>query len=116
MPRKLNNIKKKTQKKSREKPYKHPIPSQNDLIDFLTNIGKPLKVEPILKAFSLKGQRMRALLVDRLQSMVRAGQILENRRGELCLTAKLDLVTGKVTGHRDGFGFVIHDGGGPDDC
>ncbi|MCH7536635.1 MAG: ribonuclease R [Proteobacteria bacterium] len=115
MPRKPNKIKKKTQKKSREKPYKHPIPSQNDLIDFLTNIGKPLKVEPIIKAFSLKGQRMRALLVDRLQSMVRAGQILENRRGEFCLTAKLDLVTGKVTGHRDGFGFVIRDDGDPDD-
>ena len=115
MPRKPNKIKKKTQKKSREKPYKHPIPSQNDLIDFLTNIGKPLKVEPILKAFSLKGQRMRALLVDRLQSMVRAGKILENRRGEFCLTAKLDLVTGKVTGHRDGFGFVIRDDGDPDD-
>ncbi|MCH8943900.1 MAG: ribonuclease R [Proteobacteria bacterium] len=115
MPRKPNKTNKKTQKKSREKPYKHPIPSQNDLIDFLTNVGKPLKVEPILKAFSLKGQRMRALLVDRLQSMVRAGQILENRRGEFCLTAKLDLVTGKVTGHRDGFGFVIRDDGDPDD-
>ncbi|MCH8278551.1 MAG: ribonuclease R, partial [Proteobacteria bacterium] len=32
-----------------------------------------------------------------------------------CLTAKLDLVTGKVTGHRDGFGFVIRDDGDPDD-
>ncbi len=97
------------------KPYKHPIPSQNDLIDFLTDVGKPLKVEPILKAFDLKGQRMRSLLVDRLQAMVRAGQILENRRGEYCLTAKLDLVTGQVSGHRDGFGFVIRDDGDPED-
>ena len=115
MPRKPNKTKKKSKKQSRSKPYKHPIPSQNDLIDFLTEIGKPLKVEPILKAFSLKGQRMRALLVDRLQGMVRSGQILENRRGEFCLTAKLNLVTGKVSGHRDGFGFVIRDDGDPDD-
>ena len=50
---------------------------------------------------------MRSLLVDRLFAMVRAGQILENRRGEYCLTAKLDLVTGTVSGHRDGFGFVF---------
>jgi ribonuclease R len=47
--------------------------------------------------------------------MVRAGQILENRRGEFCLTAKLDLVTGTVNGHRDGFGFVVRDDGEPDD-
>lgn len=111
MPRKAI----KTKKKSRAKPYKHPIPSQNNLIDFLNKIGKPLKVEPILKEFGLKGQRMRSLLVDRLRSMVRAGQILENRRGEYCLTAKLDLVTGKVSGHRDGFGFVIRDDGEPED-
>ena len=110
MPSKPSNTKKK-----KTKPYKHPIPSQNELIDFLTDVGKPLKVEPILKAFSLKGQRMRSLLVERLQVMVRAGQILENRRGEYCLTAKLHLVTGSVSGHRDGFGFVIRDDGEPED-
>lgn len=105
----------KAKSKAQGEPYKHPIPTQNELIDFLTDVGKPLKSEPILKAFSLKGQRMRALLIERLQSMVRAGQILENRRGEFCLTAKLDLVTGKVSGHRDGFGFVIRDDGESED-
>lgn len=119
LPSKPTKTRKKTTMKSDNKrtakPYKHPIPSQNDLIDFLNDVGKPLKVEPILTAFSLKGQRMRSLLVERLQVMVRAGQILENRRGEFCLTAKLDLVTGKVSGHRDGFGFVIRDDGEPED-
>jgi ribonuclease R len=55
------------------------------------------------------------LLADRLYAMVRAGKILENRRGEFCLTAKLDLVTGVVNGHRDGYGFVRRDDGEPDD-
>ncbi len=96
-------------------PYKHPIPSQNELIDFLNEAGKPLKINNILQGLELNGQRMRTLLTDRLHAMVRAGQILENRRGEFCLTAKLDLVTGTVSGHRDGFGFVIRDDGGPDD-
>jgi ribonuclease R len=58
---------------------------------------------------------MRAQMGERLYAMVRAGQILENRRGEFCLTAKLDLVTGTVSGHRDGFGFVVRDDGEPDD-
>jgi ribonuclease R len=106
---------KKTKAARKSKAYKHPIPSKNELIDFLNEAGKPLKVEKILAGFSLKGQRMRTLLVDRLYGMVRAGQILENRRGEYCLTAKLDLVTGTVSGHRDGFGFVIRDDGEPED-
>ena len=105
----------KKKKAHKGKAYKHPVPSPNKLIDFLTEAGKPLKAEAILKAFDLKGQRMRSLLVDRLYAMVRAGQILENRRGEFCLTAKLDLVTGTVSGHRDGFGFVIRDDGESDD-
>jgi len=105
----------KTSKTKKSRPYKHPIPSRNDLLDMLTDVGKPIKIEPILKAYSLKGQRMRSLLIEQLQEMVRAGQILENRRGEYCLTAKLDLITGKVSGHRDGFGFVIRDDGESED-
>ena len=107
--------KKKAAKSKKDKPYKHPIPSRNDLLDMLTDVGKPLKAEPIMEAFGLKGQRVRSLLIDQLNDMVRAGQILENRRSEYCLTAKLDLVTGKVSGHRDGFGFVVRDDGEPDD-
>jgi len=68
-----------------------------------------------MKDLGLKGQRTRGLLIDRLYKMVRAGQIIENRRNEFCLTAKLDLITGTVSGHRDGFGFVIREDGGGDD-
>lgn len=113
--RHLPRKKQKSKTPHKGKPYKHPIPGPNELIKFLTEAGRPLKVERILKGFELKGQRVRSLLVDRLHSMVRTGQILENRRGEYCLTAKLDLVTGTVSGHRDGFGFVVRDDGVPDD-
>ncbi len=111
MPRKQ----KKNDRSRKGKRYRHPVPGPNELIDFLTEAGKPLKADAILDAFGLRGQRMRSLLVDRLYAMVRAGQILENRRGEYCLTAKLDLVTGKVSGHRDGFGFVVRDDGESED-
>ena len=111
MPRKTE----KSKSPRKRKPYKHPMPNPNQLIDFLNEAGKPLKTEEIMIGFRLKGQRMRSLLVDRLYAMVRAGQVLENRRGEFCLTAKLDLLTGTVSGHRDGFGFVVRDDGEPDD-
>ena len=67
-----------------------------------------------MKGFDLKGQRMRTLLADKLTKMVRAGQIIENRRGEYCLLEKLELITGTVSGHQDGFGFVARDDGGDD--
>jgi len=100
--------------KRQKKTYKHPIPSRNALIDYLTEAGRPQKADAILKGLSLKGQRMRSLLVDRLDAMVRAGQIIENRRHEYCLTEKLELVTGTVSAHRDGFGFVMPDDGADD--
>lgn len=97
-----------------KKNYKHPIPSRNKLIEFLEDAGKPLKTKAIMSGFSLKGQRMRALLVETLTGMLRAGQIIENRRHEYCLTQKLELTTGRVSGHKDGFGFVIPDDGSAD--
>ena len=100
--------------KKRKESYQHPIPSRNTLLDYFEAVGKPVKAEQILDAFELRGQRMRTLLVDRLQEMVRAGQVIENRRREFCLTSKIDLIAGRVSGHRDGFGFVIRDDGGDD--
>ncbi len=104
-------------KKTRKtgKTYKHPIPDRNTLIDHLEDAGRPQKAEPILEAFGLKGQRMRTLLVERLDQMVRAGQIIRNRRGAYCLTPKLELIAGTVTGHKDGFGFVRRDDGDGED-
>ena len=104
----------KNKSKKPKKPYKHPIPGRNELIDALTEAGRPQKADALLKAFGLKGQRMRGLLVERLDAMVRAGQIIRNRRKEYCLTEKLELVTGTVSGHRDGFGFVLPDDGSAD--
>jgi ribonuclease R len=106
-----------TKKRSRQtkKPYKHPIPTRNELIEFLEKAGRPLKVKELIDGFSLKGERMRTLLEERLEAMHRAGQIIENRRREYCLTAKLDLVTGTVSGHPDGFGFVVRDDRDGDD-
>ncbi len=73
-----------------------------------------MKLDDLMQAFELKGQRMRAALQETLDRMVRAGQIIENRRGEFCLTEKLELIAGTVSSHRDGFGFVLRDDGDED--
>ncbi len=46
--------------------------------------------------------------------MQRDGQLLVNRKGELCVAAKLDLISGTVQGHPDGFGFLVPDDGSAD--
>lgn len=71
-------------------------------------------LDELMQAFGLTGARRRSALSDTLGRMVRAGQIIENRRGEYCLIEKLELITGTVIGHRDGFGFVLRDDGGDD--
>ena len=96
------------------KSYKHPLPSRGEILDYLRDSGKPLKVDALLRAFDLKGQRMLAKLTESLRSMVAAGQIIANRRGEFCLIERLDLIAGTVSGHKDGFGFVRLDEGGDD--
>jgi ribonuclease R len=47
-------------------------------------------------------------------TLERDGKLLVNRKGELCIVAKLDLVTGRVQGHADGYGFLVPDDGGED--
>ena len=46
--------------------------------------------------------------------MERDGQIIRTRRGEFGLIERMDLLTGRVIGHRDGFGFVRPDDGSAD--
>ena len=50
----------------------------------------------------------------RVSAMVREGQIMRNRKGDICIVEKLDLVKGTVQGHADGFGFLIPDDDRPD--
>src|SRR5690606_33542735 len=50
----------------------------------------------------------------RLKAMERDGQAFFNAQGQLLLNNKLDFIAGKVQGHRDGFGFLLRDDGGPD--
>jgi ribonuclease R len=49
-----------------------------------------------------------------LAGLEHAGRIVRNRAGLLLVAARANLVSGKVQGHRDGYGFLIRDDGGPD--
>ncbi len=54
------------------------------------------------------------VLARRLSAMERDGQLIRNRKNAICVVGKLDLVSGTVHGHPDGFGFLQRDAGGDD--
>jgi len=84
--------------------------------------------EKILAALShARGPMTPADLADRLEvgeqraefevalaELEHAGHIVRNRAGLLLVAARANLLSGKVQGHRDGYGFLIRDDGGPD--
>ncbi len=94
--------------------YENPIPSREFILEYLRKKGEPLPFPALMNGLGLYEPDHEIALDRRLRAMQRAGQLVLNRRGLWCLPDKLDLKAGKVEGHRDGFGFVLMDEGGPD--
>ncbi|MEZ5565775.1 MAG: ribonuclease R [Gammaproteobacteria bacterium] len=94
--------------------YRHPVAGPNDLLAALRDQGVPLTLAALATQLDIRGERQVAELRKRLEVLRVSGQLLVNRRGEYCLSDKLDVVAGTATSHRDGYGFVAPDDGGTD--
>ena len=68
--------------------------------------GSRSTLEALAPRFEIHTEQHRRALEARMRAMVRDGQLLRNRADEYCLTGHLDVVTGIVLAHRDGFGFL----------
>jgi ribonuclease R len=94
--------------------YEHKIPSREQILAAMEQARQPLTLEALAPRFGIRTEQHRRALENRLRAMVRDGQLLRNRADEFCLTGHLDVVTGKVLAHRDGFGFLRPDDGSDD--
>jgi ribonuclease R len=94
--------------------YTHKIPSREEILAAMEQAKQPLLLEALAPRFGIRTEQHRRALENRLRAMVRDGQLLRNRAEEFCLTRHLDVVTGTVLAHRDGFGFLRPDDGGSD--
>lgn len=98
--------------------YANPIPSREFIIQYLEKQGRPATHEKLATAFGLNtgedAEEQQEALRRRLRAMERDGQLMSNRRGAYGLIDKMNLVHGRVLGHKDGYGFVIPDDGGDD--
>lgn len=86
--------------------YSDPIPSREFIMQYLEEKGRPATREKIIAAFGLETEDQIEAMRRRLIAMERDGQIMCNRRGSYALVDKLELIKGRVLGHKDGFGFV----------
>jgi len=79
----------------------------------LADAGVPLSPDELAERLGV-APRARSKLGDEIARMHERGDVHVNRKGQICLAAKLDLVAGRLEGHPDGYGFLIRDDGGPD--
>jgi len=94
--------------------YEHPVPSREAIIECLQQAGKPLDFKGLCQALAVTGERDLDSFGRRLRAMERDGQLLRNRRNRYGLVDRMDLLTGTVIGHPDGFGFLKTDKEGDD--
>ena len=88
--------------------YETPLPSRELILETMAEQGVPLSVEQLYMLLDIHDHE-REIFNRRLRAMEREGQIMQNRKGALCITDKLDLIAGVVQGHPDGFGFLVPD-------
>lgn len=94
--------------------YDNPIPSRELILQRLADRGEPAAREELAAEFGLYDEDQIEALRRRLRAMERDGQLIYTRRGTYAPVDKLDLICGRVAGHRDGFGFLIPDDGSED--
>ncbi len=83
------------------------------LLARLTDIGVPIDAAELAAQMDI-GRRQRAAFDAALEALMRRGDVIANRKGALCVAQKIDVVAGTVTGHPDGYGFLVPDAGGDD--
>ncbi len=89
------------------------LPSRVAILEALQAAGVPQPPADLERELAVTAPAREAFH-GRLAAMQRDGQLLMNRKGELCVVAKLDLTSGTVQGHPDGFGFLVPDDGSAD--
>lgn len=88
--------------------YDTPLPSRELVLQILADQGVPLSVEQLYTLLDITSEE-RIHFDKRLNAMEREGQLFRNRKGALCLADKIQLISGVVQGHPDGFGFLVPD-------
>ncbi|MFL6709190.1 MAG: ribonuclease R [Massilia sp.] len=91
----------------------HTIPSREDILGIFRDAQSPLDANALARALKVEEDAIH-VLSRRLNAMQRDGQLEADDEGRFVLASNTGFIAGKVSAHRDGFGFVIPDEPGED--
>ncbi|MFD1009222.1 ribonuclease R [Oceanisphaera ostreae] len=94
--------------------YDNPIPSREYILELIKTKQGPISRDEIFAELDLDGEEQTEALRRRLRAMERDGQLVFTRNKCYALPEKLNLIKGRVIGHREGFGFLRPEEGGDD--
>ncbi len=94
--------------------YENPIHSREYILEYLAERGSPATYQQIESELTINTPETKEALRRRLIAMVRDGQLYKNRKQAYGPLGKMELIAGRIIGHKDGFGFIEPDLGGDD--
>ncbi len=94
--------------------YDKPVASRELLLSLIEKSNIPPTFKSLIKQLQYTDDDMIAGVKHRLRAMENSGQIVFNKFKQYAIANRSDVLTGKVIGHRDGFGFFAPDDGDKD--
>ena len=86
--------------------YEHPVSSREEILTHIQSLTTPVNRDDLFTQLGLTTDEEYEGLRRRLRAMENDGQLVFTSRQCYTLPERLDLVSGTVIGHRDGFGFL----------
>ncbi|MGB6053806.1 MAG: ribonuclease R [Burkholderiaceae bacterium] len=93
--------------------YPYPIPSREEILGLMRSAPTAHSLKSLAAALGVKSNELDGL-TRRLNAMERDGQIMSNRAGAYELAHSSSFIEGRVSSHRDGYGFLIPSDGSQD--
>jgi len=90
--------------------YASPIASREFILEVLGTLGEPVAFKNLASTLGIENAKDKEALKTRLNAMVRGGQLIVDRRSVYAIASRMELPTGKITAHPDGYGFLLQEG------
>jgi len=91
--------------KREAKKYEKPVASRELLLSIIEESSTPPTYKTLANTLNYQEDHLLVGLKRRLRAMENSGQLIFNKFKQYAIPEASSLVTGKVLGHRDGFGF-----------
>jgi ribonuclease R len=93
--------------------YPYTIPSREEILGILRTATEPQDMPSIAMALGVTPEELDGL-TRRLNAMERDGQLKPDRSGNYQLANMASFIEGRVSSHRDGYGFLVPEDGSSD--